>query len=80
MRIPLTPPASNRPSGSVRSRLRRGATPLYQDLRYDYEANGNVWNIYDSTVASNAGDQHFSYDDLDRLTLANGLYGAVGLE
>jgi len=26
----------------------------------------------------NAGDQHFSYDDLDRLTLANGPYGASG--
>ncbi len=51
----------------------------YQDLRYDYEVNGNVWNIYDNTVATNAGDQHFSYDDLDRLTLANGPYGASGI-
>ncbi len=59
-------------------KTQKGANPLYQDLRYDYEANGNVWNIYDATVASNAGDQHFSYDDLDRLTLANGPYGASG--
>ena len=59
-------------------KTQKGANPLYQDLRYDYEANGNVWNIYDVTVAGNAGDQHFSYDDLDRLTLANGPYGASG--
>ena len=56
----------------------KGANPLYQDLRYDYENNGNVGNIYDATVAGNAGDQHFAYDDLDRLTLANGPYGASG--
>ena len=59
-------------------KTQKEANPLYQDLRYDYEANGNVWNIYDNTVASNAGDQYFSYDDLDRLTLANGPYGASG--
>lgn len=59
-------------------KTQKGATPFYQHLRYDYELNGNVWNIYDATVASNLGDQHFSYDDLDRLTLANGPYGASG--
>ncbi|MCX5723654.1 MAG: FG-GAP-like repeat-containing protein [Nitrospirae bacterium] len=59
-------------------KTQKGTNPLYQDFRYDYEANGNVWNIYDGTVADNAGDQHFSYDDLDRLTLANGPYGASG--
>ena len=59
-------------------KIQKGANPLYQNLRYDYEANGNVWNIYDATVASNAGDQHFSYDDLDRLTIVNGPYGASG--
>jgi RHS repeat-associated protein len=59
-------------------KTQKGVNPLYQDLRYDYEANGNVWNIYDATVASSAGDQHFSYDDLDRLTLANGPYGVSG--
>ena len=53
-----------------------GAT--HQDLRYTYEANGNVGDIYDATVAANAGDQHFAYDELDRLTLANGPYGASG--
>ena len=60
-------------------KTQKGANPLYQDLRYDYEANGNVGNIYDNTVAANAGDQHFAYDDLDRLTLANGPYGASGI-
>jgi RHS repeat-associated protein len=59
-------------------KTQKGVNPLYQDLRYDYESNGNVWNIYDATVAANAGDQHFAYDDLDRLTLANGPYGASG--
>ncbi|NOT96522.1 MAG: RHS repeat-associated core domain-containing protein, partial [Nitrospira sp.] len=60
-------------------KTQKGATPFYQDLRYDYEANGNVGNIYDNTVAASAGDQHFAYDDLDRLTLANGPYGASGI-
>ena len=59
-------------------KTQKGTNPLYQDLRYDYEDNGNVGNIYDSTVAGNAGDQHFAYDWLDRLTVANGPYGASG--
>ncbi|HQR15828.1 MAG TPA: SpvB/TcaC N-terminal domain-containing protein [Nitrospira sp.] len=50
----------------------------YQDLRYVYGLNGNVSDIYDNLVAGGAGDQHLSYDGLDRLTLANGPYGTNG--
>ncbi|MBX3339700.1 MAG: VCBS repeat-containing protein [Nitrospira sp.] len=50
----------------------------YQDLRYSYSLNGNVNDIYDNLVAGGAGDQHLSYDGLDRLTLANGPYGTNG--
>lgn len=60
-------------------KTQKGANPLYQDLRYGFEANGNVQTIFDNTVAGGAGNQNFSYDDLDRLTLANGPYGASGI-
>jgi hypothetical protein len=56
----------------------KGHDGSYQDFRYAYEANGNVQTIYDATVAANAGDQNFSYDDLDRPTMANGPYGTGG--
>jgi membrane-bound inhibitor of C-type lysozyme len=55
-----------------------GSGTTYQDLRYVYAANGNVNDIYDNLVAAGAGDQHLSYDSLDRLTLANGPYGTAG--
>jgi RHS repeat-associated protein len=70
--------AGQRPVLSVTYTTGGTAGATHQDLRYDYEANGNVWNLYDATVAGGAGDQHFSYDDLDRLTLANGPYGTSG--
>jgi RHS repeat-associated protein len=60
-------------------KTQKGATPLYQDLQYHYENNGNVDILYDNAVAAHAGDQNFVYDDLDRLTLANGPYGASGV-
>ncbi|HMZ97187.1 MAG: FG-GAP-like repeat-containing protein [Nitrospira sp.] len=50
----------------------------YQDLRYVYGLNGNVNDIYDNLVPGGAGDQHLSYDGLDRLTLASGPYGTNG--
>ena len=56
----------------------KGTTPAYQDLRYAYSNAGTVKDIYDATVAAGAGDQHFSYDHLDRLTVANGPYGSAG--
>ncbi|MFZ1557212.1 MAG: RHS repeat-associated core domain-containing protein [Nitrospira sp.] len=55
-----------------------GSGTTYQDLRYVYAANGNVSDIYDNLVVAGAGDQHLSYDSLDRLTLANGPYGTAG--
>lgn len=55
-----------------------GSGTAYQDLRYVYTPDGNVSDIYDNLVAAGAGDQHFSYDSLSRLTLANGPYGTSG--
>ncbi len=71
--------AGQRPVLTVHYTTSSSPGASYQDLRYVFEANGNVGDIYDATVAANAGDQHFSYDDLDRLTLANGPYGASGI-
>ena len=71
--------AGQRPVLTVQYTTSSSPGASYQDLRYTYEANGNVGDIYDATVAANAGDQHFAYDDLDRLTLANGPYGASGV-
>ncbi len=55
-----------------------GSGTAYQDLRYVYTPDSNVSDIYDNLVAGGAGDQHLSYDSLDRLTLANGPYGTNG--
>lgn len=55
-----------------------GSGTAYQDLRYVYTPDGNVSDIYDNLIAAGAGDQHLSYDNLSRLTLANGPYGTSG--
>ena len=45
-----------------------------QDFRYTYDPVGNLTRIDDHLAE--AGTQTFAYDDLDRLTLASGPYGA----
>ena len=45
------------------------------DLAYTLDPVGNVTTITDAM--DDAGSQSFGYDDLYRLTSANGVYGAV---
>ncbi len=54
------------------------APGVLQALTYSFDNAGNVQDLSDATVAANAGDQHFVYDDLDRLIQAIGPYGASG--
>jgi RHS repeat-associated protein len=49
------------------------AGSTYQQLRYDYDAGGNVSAIVDPLN----GNQSFGYDGLDRLTAATGPYGML---
>ena len=49
-----------------------GSTPAYQDRAYGYDAEGNVTAIADALH----GAESFGYDELDRLTGANGPYGS----
>ena len=56
-----------------------------QDLRYTYDANGNVLTIQDylDKTGNNPQTQTFTYDELDRLTSAvavNGTNGAYALQ
>ena len=46
------------------------------DLDYDYFANGIVESILD--IGDSPRDQSFSYDDLDRLEIATGIYANIG--
>ena len=59
------------------TKVQKGTTPAYLDLRYVFTNGGNVNDIYDQLTPVN--DQHFIYDALDRLTSANGPYGASGI-
>jgi len=49
------------------------AGSTYQQLRYDYDAGGNVSAIVDTVN----GNQSFGFDGLDRLTAATGPYGML---
>ncbi len=51
---------------------------VYQGLQYVYTADGNLTTIADHTMAGGAGDQALTYDNLDRLTEAEGPYGTGG--
>ena len=55
-------------------KTQKGTNPLYQDFTYTFTADGNVDLITDPIN----GNQDFSYDALDRLTSATGLYGTGG--
>jgi YD repeat-containing protein len=48
-----------------------------QDLRYTYDANGNVLTIQDY-LAGSPQTQTFTYDDLDRLYTAQASGGSYG--
>ncbi|MEW6248918.1 MAG: RHS repeat-associated core domain-containing protein [Nitrospirota bacterium] len=56
------------------TKTQKGTDPAYQDLRYLFYPGGNVQTIVDAVH----GNQDFSYDVLDRLILATGLYGSGG--
>ena len=75
--------ASNATCGSKQTfrpcttKVQKGTNPAYLDLRYAFTNGGNVNDIYDQVTPAN--DQHFIYDALDRLTNANGPFGAGGI-
>ncbi|MCF6293619.1 MAG: hypothetical protein L3J04_09520, partial [Robiginitomaculum sp.] len=46
------------------------------DLNYNHDANGNVTALSDNAMP--ARDQVFTYDAVDRLVNASGVYGAIG--
>jgi RHS repeat-associated protein len=50
--------------------MRAPATTL-QDLRYTYDAVGNITNIVDASGGNGAGNYTYTYDDLYRLTSAS---------
>ena len=52
-------------------------TDSLQDLRYTYDANGNVLTIQDY-LAGSPQTQTFTYDDLDRLSTAQASGGSYG--
>src|SRR6185437_3067938 len=56
------------------SRLVTGAETV-QDLSYGVDADGDITGITDLVAATRS--QTFQYDALNRLTFANGLYGAL---
>ncbi|MFZ5929838.1 MAG: RHS repeat-associated core domain-containing protein [Pseudomonadota bacterium] len=49
---------------------------MKQNLTYSYDPAGNITAIADAVTP--ARNQRFAYDDLNRLTTANGVYGAYG--
>ena len=53
-----------------------GVTPTVQDLTYVYDNADNILNISDALDVTR--NQGFGYDQLDRLTSADGLYGTLG--
>jgi YD repeat-containing protein len=55
-------------------------TDSLQDLRYTYDANGNVLTIKDNKdkTGNYLQTQTFTYDSLDRLTSAKAEYGTNG--
>lgn len=65
----LFDPARKRPLGIT---VRKDGE-VYQNLSYEYDANGNFTKIEDKVVPSRT--QTFQYDSLNRLTLAAGKYG-----
>ena len=56
------------------TKVQKGTSPAYLDLRYVFTNGGNVKDIFDQITPAN--NQSFIYDALDRLTSANGPYGA----
>lgn len=56
------------------TKTQKGTNPAYLDLRYVFTNGGNVQTLVDAIN----GNQDFSYDALDRLTMATGPYGAGG--
>lgn len=51
-----------------------GAENRLQDLTYEFYSNGNVKSITD---AVNSNSQGFTYDNLNRLSYASGIYGSI---
>jgi len=50
--------------------LTRNSTATLLDLNYEYDANGNLLNV-------NSNQETYGYDDLNRLTSANGPWGTL---
>ncbi len=53
-------------------------TTQLQDLRYTYDAAGNVLTLIDTKVLGGTQTQSFAYDHLDRLVSASATGGSTG--
>ena len=70
----MTPNARQLPGRSLDAYPAVNPTSIYLDDNYSFDANGNVLSIVDNDGDARNTTRDMGYDDLDRLTVARGIW------
>jgi len=62
---------TNDPKLVVEHSVTGAGNPTLQDMSYQYDANGNITQLYDASRTEARKTLLFTYDDINRLTIAS---------